>query len=121
MSRKRSAKAAPRTLYGPTVQYPDGRIIAGKPFAIEGVLRDFESLDAEARTSFLCVIAHDLTVAVRTVVFDPPITEIGIDRIKKINELLHQLTSCVNPRHRWSAQDEAALFAASSRSRSSWL
>ena len=110
MTRKRSASAAAKTLYGPTISYPDGRVVHGEPVPIEAVLRQFEHLDAEARSSFLCIIAHDLTVVTRTVVYDPPVTDAGVERIKIINECLHQLTSCVNPRHRWTAHDEAELI-----------
>src|SRR5579859_796128 len=110
MSRSRSAKVVARVLYGPAIQYADGRTVRGKPIQIERVLSQFQRLDAEDRSAFLCIIAHDLTVAIRTIVYDPPVTEIGIERVKTINEALHQLTSCVNPRHRWSAADEALLI-----------
>ena len=106
-SRKKGKK---EELYGPTVQYADGTIVSGPPLDTEHILAKFERLDAEARSSFLCILAHDLTVAIRTVVYDPPVTAAGIDRVKSINEALHQLTSCVNPRHRWSAHDEATLI-----------
>lgn len=43
-------------------------------------------------------------------VFDPPVTEDGVERVKWINEALHRLTSCVNPHHRWSGRDEAMLI-----------
>ena len=106
-SRKMGKK---QELYGPTVQYSDGTVVSGLPLDAEHILAEFERLDADARSSFLCILAHDLTVAIRTVVYDPPITEAGLDRVKSINEALHQLTSCVNPRYRWSPHDEAMLI-----------
>jgi hypothetical protein len=107
---KNAAKNTPRKLYGPTVQYADGRTVRGKPVDVDRVLEQFEHLDCDARRAFLCIIAHDLTVAIRSIVFDPPVTETGLDRVKAINESLHQLTSCVNPYKRWSAHDEVLLI-----------
>ena len=106
-SRKKGKK---EELFGSTVQYADETVVSGPPLDTEHILAEFERLDADARSSFLCLLAHDLTVAIRTVVYDPPVTDAGLDRVKSINEALHQLTSCVNPRHRWSAHDEAMLI-----------
>ena len=97
-------------LYGPTVQYADGKVVRGRPVDVEQVLGQFEHLNADARSAFLCTLAHDLTVAIRSIVYDPPVTELGVDRVKAINESLHQLTSCVNPHKRWSAREEAMLI-----------
>jgi hypothetical protein len=110
MSAKKTPKNTARQLYGPTIQYADGKVTPGQPVDVEQVLTEFEHLDGEARSAFLCIIAHDLTVAIRSIVFDPPVTEAGLDRVKWINESLHHLTSCVNPRKRWSAHDEATLI-----------
>ena len=110
MSTKHTDRNTGRRLYGPTVQYADGKVVRGRPIDVERILTTFEQLDADARSAFLCIIAHDLTVAIRSVVFDPPVTAVGLDRVKWINESLHHLTSCVNPRKRWSAQDEAMLI-----------
>jgi hypothetical protein len=107
-----AAKHPVRKLYGPTVKYADGRTIPGQPVNVEDILTRFEHLEADARRAFLCIIAHDLTVAIRSVVFDPPVTETGLERVKWINESLHRLTSCVNPYKPWSAQDEAMLVRA---------
>jgi hypothetical protein len=101
---------APRELYGATVQYPDGRVVTGERVDVANVLTAFEKLDADARSAFLCIIAHDLTVAIRSVVYDLPVTEAGLERVKWINEALHHLTSCINPYDRWSAYDEAQLL-----------
>lgn len=84
----------------------------GKRSDVDRLLAEFQHLDADARGAFLCIVAHDLTVAIRAVICDPPITEEGLDRIKWINEVLHQLTSCINQHRRWAAQDEAELVRA---------
>lgn len=110
MTRKRRAGDSDRTLYGPSVQYADGTVVPGQPVDVNAILAQFQQLDADARSAFLCIIAHDLTVAIRSVVYDPPVTEDGIERVKWTNEALHHLTSCVNPHHRWSAHDEAELI-----------
>jgi hypothetical protein len=101
--------SAKKELYGPTVQYADGTVVAGSPLDIESILTAFERLNAEARSAFLCVFAHDLTVAVRALLFDRPVPEADLDRVWKINEFMHQLTSCANPRGQWSARDGALL------------
>jgi hypothetical protein len=110
MNTNDAPKDTARKLYGPTVEYADGRVVPGQPVNVERVLTQFEHLDADARSAFLCIIAHDLTVAIRSVVFDPPLTETGVERVKWINESLHRLTSCINPHKRWSAHDEAMLI-----------
>jgi hypothetical protein len=110
MSKKSTAKDTARQLYGPTTQYADGKAVHGRPVDVEQILTQFEDLDADGRSAFLCIIAHDLTVAIRSIVFDPPVTEGGIERVKWINESLHRLTSSVNPHKRWSAHDEALLI-----------
>ena len=109
--RTRQSKAT-KKLYGPTVQYADGTVVAGKPLDIEYILAAFERLDADARSAFLCVFAHDLTVAVRALLFDRPIPEADLDHVWKINEWMHQLTSCANPRGQWSAGDAGLLIRA---------
>lgn len=105
-----AAKDTAKKLYGPTVQYADGKVVPGQPVDVDYVLTQFEHLEADARSAVLCDIAHDLTVAIRSLVFDAPVTEASLDRVKWINESLHRLTSCVNPRKRWSADDEAMLI-----------
>jgi hypothetical protein len=110
MNTNDAAKDTARKLYGPTVQYADGKVIPGQPVDIEDVLTRFEHLGADARSAFLCIIAHDPTVAIRSIVYDAPVTETGVERVKWINESLHRLTSCINPHKRWSAHDEAMLI-----------
>ena len=87
MKRNDAAENATRKLYGPTVQYADGKLVPGQVVDVERVLTKYQYLGPDERSAFLCIIAHDLTVAVRSIVFDPPVTEIGLDRVKSINEL----------------------------------
>ena len=110
MSADNQAKRTIGQLFGPTVKSANGKTVRGKALDVERILAQFERADAESRRAFLCIVAHDLTVAIRGIVFDPPVTGDSIERVKWINEALHQLTSCVNPHHRWSAPDEALLI-----------
>jgi hypothetical protein len=87
-------------------------LVPGEPLDVERLLADFEQSDAEARRAFLCAFAHDLTVAIRALLFDRPVSDTDLDRVQDINESLHQLTSCANPRKQWSAHDQAALLRA---------
>jgi len=107
--KSRQRKAAKR-LYGPTVQYADGTVVKGAPLHTEEILAAFERLDADARHDFLCVFAHDLTVAIRALLLDRPVAEADLDRVWKINEFMHQLTICANPHGRWFAHDSAVLI-----------
>jgi hypothetical protein len=98
-----------RRLYGPTIQYADGTVVAGEPLDVEYILTQFEQLGADARSAFLCIFAHDLTVAVRTLLLDRPVPDADLNRVWKINEFMHQLTSCANPRGEWSPRDASLL------------
>jgi hypothetical protein len=101
-----------RTLYGPTVQYADGKVVPGEPLDVEDMLGELERSDIGTRSEFFCVFAHDLTVAVRSLLLDRPVPEPDLDRVWKINEIMHQLTSCANPRSKWSAGDAAMMLRA---------
>lgn len=103
---------AKRPLRGASVQHADGRIVVPQPLDVERILADFERRDERERSAFLCVLAHNLTVEVRALLFDRPASETSVDRAYQINESLHQLTSCVNPRHRRSAASDAELVRA---------
>jgi hypothetical protein len=104
--------SAARTLYGPTVQDADGKVVRGEPLDVEYVLTKLERLDSSARSAFFCIFAHDLTVAVRSLLLDRPVSEADLDRVSKINEIMHQLTSCAKPRGAWSAGDETLMLRA---------
>ena len=99
-------------LRGAKVQYPDGRTVTPPPLDVDRILASLELLDNEARSSFLCVLAHNLTVEIRALLFDRPVSKRDLDRAYQINESLHQLTSCVNPRHRRSSTGDAELVRA---------
>ena len=101
-----------KQLYGPTVRYADGKVVRGQRLDIESIITAFERSDVETRSAFLCAFAHDLTVAIRALLFDRPVSEADLNRAQEVNESLHQLTSCVNPRKQWSAHDEALLLRA---------
>jgi hypothetical protein len=102
----------PKLLYGPTVEYADGTVVPGQPLDVEQILGMFGRWNAETRRAFLCVFAHDLTVAIRALTLDRPVSDADLDRVWDINESLHQLTSCANPRKQWSAHDQALLLRA---------
>jgi hypothetical protein len=105
-------RALRRPLPGPTVQYSDGRIVTPRPLNVERILTNFEGLDTQERAAFLCIFAHDLTVEIRSALLDRPVHEADLDRVNRLNEYLHQLTSCVNPAKRWSVRDEVTLVRA---------
>jgi hypothetical protein len=69
---KARERKATKRLYGPTIQYSDGTVVRGSPLHTEEILSAFERLDANARQDFLCVFAHDLTVAIRALLLDRP-------------------------------------------------
>ena len=106
---KSPERKAARRLYGPTVRCTDGTVVKGSLLHTEEILAALERLDPDARRAFLCVFAHDLTVAIRALLLDRPVADADLDRVWKINEFIHQLTSCANPRGRWSAHDSAVL------------
>jgi hypothetical protein len=79
---------------------------------VERTLTQLERLDAQERAAFLSIFAHDLTVQIRALLLDRPVPEADLDRVNRLNEYLHQLTSCVNPNERWSVPDEVSLVRA---------
>jgi hypothetical protein len=114
MSAKRSTspKAAKPVLRGSATLYPDGRVVTPPPLDLDKILADLAQLTERDRSAFLCVIAHDLTVDIRALLIDRPISDNDLNRIWHINEFLHQLTSSVNPRHRLSAEGDVDLVRA---------
>lgn len=105
----RSEKTAKR-LHGPTVQYSDGTSVPGEPLDVDRILAGFEQSDPEGRRAFLCAFAHDLTVAIRALLYDRPASDADLDKVQDLNESLHQLTSGANPQKQWSAHDQALLL-----------
>jgi hypothetical protein len=106
------ATAIARRLYGPTVQYADGRTVAGRPLDTESIIAAFERCDAESRRAFWSVFAHDLTVAVRVILDEHPLSDRDIEKLKEINETFHHLTSCLDPHSEWGARDMGSLLRA---------
>jgi hypothetical protein len=101
-----------RRLLAPSVQYSNGKIVTPPPLDVKRILSDLERLDAQERGTFLSTLAHDLAVQIRSVLLDRPVADAGLDRVNRLNEYLHQLTSCVNPSRRWSVRDEVGLVRA---------
>ena len=99
-------------LRGARIQYSDGTVVTPPPLDIEKILEGLQRQDNVIRSAFLCVFAHSLTVDVRAILLDRPVSETDLDRISHINEFLHQLTSCVNPRQRRSATGDVELVRA---------
>ena len=110
MNERGAPKDPARELCGPPVQYADGTVLVGQPLDVDDVLAAFERLEADLRSAFLCIFAHDLTVAIRAILSDAPLSEADLDRVKQLNECLHQLTSCVNPLKRWPAREQVLLL-----------
>src|ERR1700694_1343086 len=69
-------------------------------------------LDQTARTGALAVLAHSLTVEIRALLVDPPFSDGVIDRVRQVNEILHHLTSRLNPNHERSSEHDLSLLSA---------
>lgn len=98
------------TLPAPRTQYANGDIVESPPIDLERVLTDFMSLSEPDRAEFLSAFAHSLTVDIRVALFDRPVADGDAARAYQVNEWLHQLTSCLNPRNRRGAKGEAELL-----------
>jgi len=110
--RANDRKTTKLVLRGASVQYSNGRVVVPRPLDVGSLLADFERLDDEARVTFLCIVAHNLTVEIRALLLDRPVPDADLDRVWQINEILHQITSCVNPRKRRSAVGDSELVSA---------
>ena len=97
-------------LRGPKVQYSSGKVMTPRPFDLDDVLAEFIRLPEEARASFLSILAHSFTVDMRATLLDRPVAGADVDRAWRLNEWLHQLTACLDPRHRRGAAGEAELI-----------
>jgi hypothetical protein len=109
MSAEQTAKPA---LRGAPIQYADGRTVTPPPLDVDQILAVLEKSDDQARSAFLCVLAHNLTVEIRAILLDRPVSGPDLDRVYQINESLHHLTSCINPRRRRSAGGDVELLRA---------
>jgi hypothetical protein len=99
-------------LRGPRIQYSDGTVVTPPPLDVEEILAGLQRQDNATRSAFLCVFAHSLTVDIRAMLLDRPVSDADLDRVSHINEFLHQLTSCVNPRQRRSGTGDTELVRA---------
>jgi len=97
-------------LPAPPVQYGDGKIVTSPAFNLEDVLADFLRLQERARSEFLSIFAHSLTVDMRAALLDRPVSEKDAEKAYQINEWLHQLTSSLNPTHSRGVAEEAGLI-----------
>jgi hypothetical protein len=108
----RKQKARTTALRGPRILYPDGTAITPPRINVDKVLKQLEQQSDVVRTAFLSVFAHSLTVDIRALLLDEPVPHADLERVRHINEFLHQLTSCANPRHRRSASGDIELVRA---------
>jgi len=78
---------------------------------IDTLIEAIGVLGEARRTAALAVFAHHLTVEVR-VALDDPMPHPGLDRVRKLNEFLHHLTSRLHPDERRSSEDDKSLLEA---------
>ncbi len=97
-------------LRGSKVQYSSGKVVTPRPFDLEDVLAEYVRLPEDERRAFLSVFSHSLTVDMRVALLDRPIAEADANRAWQLNEWLHHLTSCFNPRSTWGTEGEAELI-----------
>jgi hypothetical protein len=96
-------------LRGSKTVYAGGTVVTPPPLDVDKILSDLVALSEQDRAAFLCIIAHDFTVDVRALLIDRPVSNSDLDRLWEINEALHHLTSCINPRNRRSAKGDVEL------------
>jgi hypothetical protein len=75
----------------------------------ETELEKFASLDREARMVALAIIAHDLTVGIRSALLDMPSPD-AVDRLRTLNEHLHQITGRIHSSDELSGPEESELL-----------
>jgi hypothetical protein len=110
MNTLRKGDADRLMLRGPQIQYSSGKTVTPRPFDLDGVLAEYVRLPESGRRAFLSVFSHSLTVDMRIALIDRPISEADADRAWRINEWLHQLTSCFHPESTRDASGEAQLI-----------
>jgi hypothetical protein len=97
-------------LPGPRVQRGDGEIATSPSLELESILNEFVSQPDDVRAAFLSVFAHSLTVEIRVALHDRPVSNEDAASASLMNEWLHQLTSCLNPKERRGPRSEADLI-----------
>jgi hypothetical protein len=75
----------------------------------EAELRAFASLDRQSRIVVLVIIAHDLTVGVRSSLLNLPSPN-AIEEIQALNEYIHQVTGRITICNPQSGQEECDLL-----------
>ena len=79
------------------------------PSKFEAELITFASLDRQSRMIALAIIAHDLTVAIRSGLLDLP-SPSAIEKVQALNEYLHQVTSRIYTSNEQSGHEECELL-----------
>ncbi|HTQ34713.1 MAG TPA: hypothetical protein VMI30_11120 [Stellaceae bacterium] len=69
----------------------------------------FASLDKDSRIAVLAMIAHDLTVGIRSALLDLPSPE-AAKKIRALNEYIHQITGRIHTSDELSGNDESDLL-----------
>jgi hypothetical protein len=87
---------------------------------VKRVLTELEAAENDTRVAFLCILAHSLTVDIRAALLDRPVSDADADRAFRVNEWLHQLTSCVNPAKPRNPAGDAELVRAIVESAELW-
>jgi|GraSoi2013_115cm_1033766.scaffolds.fasta_scaffold55538_3 hypothetical protein len=75
----------------------------------EAELEKFASLDRQARMVALAILAHDLTVGIRSALLDMPSPD-AVDRLRTLNEHLHQITGRIHASDEHSGREESELL-----------
>ena len=75
----------------------------------EADLQRFLALDRQGRMAALAIVAHDLTVDVRVALLDLPSPE-AVERLRVLNEFLHQITGRIHASDEHSARGESELL-----------
>jgi hypothetical protein len=84
-------------------------------FTLSEFVRQMASLNDEQRHHFYEVLAHNLTVAIRSILSDESITaDEKVERIKWLNEILHSTTAKVwvlrLKTHEWTEEDFGSVI-----------
>jgi hypothetical protein len=72
-------------------------------------LKQFASLGKGSRVAVLAMIAHDLTVGIRSVLSDLPSPD-AMEKIQALNEYIHQITGRIHSSDELSGHDESDLL-----------
>ena len=76
---------------------------------IEAELKKFGAHDRQPRTIVLAIVAHDLTVGIRSALLDLPSPD-AIVKVQSLNEYLHQITGRIYTADEQSGREECELL-----------